>query len=145
MSNEQLAMSNEQWGRGTIGGWKMKVEQFEDLIAWQKARELAKQIYAATRKQPFCSDFGLSGQIQRASVSIMSNLAEGFERGSRTEFHHYIVIAKASCAEVRSQLYVAFDAGYITSKEFDVLGTLACEVSRIIGGLKAAVKSRNAQ
>jgi len=121
----------------------MKVEKFEDLVAWQKARELTRQIYALTRKKPFCNDFGLSGQIQRASVSIMSNLAEGFERGSRSEFHQFIVIAKASCAEVRSQLYVALDVGHITSKEFDALADLASEVGRILGGLKAAIKKSN--
>jgi len=73
----------------------------------------------------------------------MSNLAEGFERGSSSEFHQYIVIAKASCAEVRSQLYVAHDVGYITKNQFDDATKLAEEVSRIIGGLKTAVRKRN--
>jgi four helix bundle protein len=116
-----------------------KIERFEDLIAWQKARELTKQIYAVTGKKPFSADFGLRAQIQRAAVSIMSNLAEGFERGSSSEFHQFIVIAKASCAEVRSQLYTALDIGYITKEEFDVVNNLAVEVSRIIGGLKVSV------
>jgi four helix bundle protein len=84
----------------------MKVNRFEDLIAWQRSRELTKQIYLLTRKDSFSRDFGLREQIQRASVSIMSNLAEGFERGSINEFHQFLFIAKASCAEVRSQLYV---------------------------------------
>jgi four helix bundle protein len=78
-----------------------RVERFEDLIAWQKAKDFTKQIYLLTRNEPFSRDFGLRDQIQRASVSIMSNLAEGFERGSRSEFHQFIVIAKGSCAEVR--------------------------------------------
>ena len=70
----------------------------------------------------------------------MSNLAEGFERGSSSEFHQFIVIAKTSCAEVRSQLYVAIDAGYIAKEKFDSISKLAVEVSRIIGGLKSAIK-----
>jgi four helix bundle protein len=119
-----------------------KIEKFEDLIAWQKARELTKQIYSVTAKKPFSSDFGLREQIQRATVSIMSNLAEGFERGGSSEFHQFIVIAKASCAEVRSQLYTALDIGYITKEEFDVVNNLAVEVSRIIGGLKILVNKQ---
>jgi four helix bundle protein len=119
-----------------------KIERFEDLIAWQKARELTKQIYNVTTKKPFSSDFGLREQIQRATVSIMSNLAEGFERGSSSEFHQYIVIAKASCAEVRSQLYTALDIGYITKEEFNGVNNLAAEVSRIIGGLKVSVNKQ---
>jgi len=121
----------------------MKVEKFEDLVAWQKARELTKQIYEITKQGSFSKDYGLCDQIRRATVSVMSNLAEGFERGSSSEFHQFIVIAKASCAEVRSQLYVAHDAGYISQPQFDNASNLAEEVSRIIGGLKAAVKKRN--
>jgi four helix bundle protein len=89
------------------------VTRFEDLIAWQKARGLTSAIYQATRKDSFAKDFGLSGQIQRAAVSIMSNIAEGFERENPGEFHQFLVIARASCAEVRSQLYVALDIGYL--------------------------------
>lgn len=117
-----------------------QVDRFEDLIAWQKARQLTREIYGVTRQGAFAKDFGLSGQIQRASVSIMSNIAEGFERGSRGEFHQFLVIAKASCAEVRSQLYVALDAGYLTPDEFEQLSGLALEVSRIVGGLRASVE-----
>lgn len=118
----------------------MLVKRFEDLIAWQKARELTKEIYKVTRKQGFSRDFGLSNQIQRASVSIMSNLSEGFERGSRGEFHQFVVIAKGSCAEVRSQLYVALDAGYISEEEFQRLNGLALEVSKLLGGLRASIQ-----
>jgi len=123
----------------------MRVERFEDLIAWQKARDLTKQIYLLTRNSAFSRDFGLRGQIERASVSVMSNLAEGFERGGRTEFHQFIVIAKASCAEVRSQLYVALDVGYITQEQFESVMNLADEVSRIIGGLRTAIKKQRDQ
>lgn len=120
----------------------MGVERFEDLVASQKARELTMEVYRMTRTAPFCHDFGLRDQVQRAAVSIMSNLAEGFERGCSAEFHQCVVVAKASCAELRSQLYVALDAGYLSEKEFRRAGGLAEEVSRIIGGLKVAVKKR---
>ena len=117
-----------------------KIKHFEELIAWQKARELTKQIYSTTNRGPFAKDFGLRDQIRKASVSIMSNLAEGFERGGRAEFHQFVVIAKGSCAEVRSQLYVAFDAEYVTEEEFEVLMSLGIELSRIIGGLRASLR-----
>ena len=120
------------------------VEQFEDLIAWQKARELTRLIYETTQKEKFSRDYGLSGQIQRSAVSVMSNIAEGFDRGARGEFHQFLVIAKGSCAELRSQLYVSLDAGYLTQEEFDNLNLLAAEVARIVGGLRSAVaKQRN--
>ena len=117
-----------------------KVEQFEDLIAWQKARELCRQIYQATQEGTFSRDFGLRGQIQRAAASVMSNIAEGFERHGLKEFHQFLSVAKSSCAEVRSQLYVALDAGYLTQEQFDELNSMASEVGRIIGGLRASVE-----
>jgi four helix bundle protein len=116
-----------------------RIERFEDLVAWQKARVLTRLIYEVTRKETFSRDFGLSGQIQRAAVSMMSNVAEGFERGGRGEFHQFLSTAKASCAELRSQLYVAFDIGYLDEKEFDDLMARAVEVAKIIGGLRASV------
>ena len=117
-----------------------KIERFEDLIAWQKARELTRAIYEVTRHGAFAKDYGLSGQIQRAAVSIMSNLAEGFERGGRGEFHQFLSTAKASCAEVRSQLYVALDVGYLDKSVFDRLKQQAEEVARIVGGLRVSVQ-----
>ena len=116
-----------------------KIQVFEDLIAWQKARILTREIYDATKRDAFSKDFALVNQIRRASVSIMSNIAEGFERGGRNEFHQFLVIAKASCAEVRSQLYIAYDVGYLPQQDFNRLMNLAREVSRIIGGLRASV------
>lgn len=116
-----------------------KIEKFEDLIGWQKARKLTKQIYRVTKSGEFYKDFGLRDQIRRASVSSMSNLAEGFERGGRSEFHQFLVISKGSCAELRSQLYVALDADYLNEETFNDLIALAIETSRIIGGLRAAV------
>ena len=116
-----------------------KVHRFEDLIAWQKARVLTREIYQVTRQGDFAKDFGLRDQIQRAAVSIMSNIAEGFERGGRAEFHQFLSVAKASCAEVRSQLYVAIDVGYLDQPVFDRLLAQAEEVGRIVGGLRASV------
>ena len=118
---------------------KEKIEKFEDLIAWQKARELTKAIYQVTRIGAFAKDYGLRDQIRKASVSVMSNIAEGFDRGGRAEFHQFLVIAKGSCAEVRSQLYAALDTNYIVKNTFNELSLLAIETSRIIGGLRAAV------
>ena len=119
-----------------------KVGQFEDLIAWQKARALTRRIYEITRESAFAKDYGLSGQIQRAAVSVMSNIAEGFERWKRTEFHQFLSIAKSSCAEVRSQLYVALDVGYLNQTRFDQLLAQAEEVARIIGGLRSSVEKQ---
>jgi four helix bundle protein len=116
-----------------------RIDRFEELIAWQKARTLSREIYEITRRGAFARDFGLSGQIQRAAVSIMSNIAEGFERGGRGEFHQFLSTAKASCAELRSQLYVALDVGYLDQQKFHVLLKHAEEVARIIGGLRASV------
>src|SRR3954471_10650169 len=117
-----------------------KVEKFEDLIAWQKARLLTAEIYKITGRDKFARDYGLKDQIRRAAVSIMSNLAEGFERGRASEFHQFLSVAKASCAELRSQLYVAFDAGYLNQERFKKLMGQATEVGQIVGGLRAAVE-----
>lgn len=118
------------------------VDSFEDLIAWQKARELVKAVYQVTGCGEFAKDYGLRDQIRRASVSIMSNIAEGFERAGRGEFHQFLVIAKGSAAEVRSQLYIALDANYISGENFSQLKDSAEEVSRIIGGLRSAVRKQ---
>ena len=118
------------------------VRRFEDLVAWQKARQLTAAVYQISREGLFARDFALSGQIQRASVSIMANIAEGFERNRPAEFHQFLSTAKASCAEVRSHLYVALDAGYLTESQCQQLVELAEEVSRVIGGLRASVEHR---
>lgn len=117
----------------------MKVRRFGDLIAWQKARAFCKEVYLAKRQGAFARDFGLAGQIQRSAVSIMSNIAEGFERGGRAEFHQFLSVSKSSCAETRSQLYVAFDVGYLSESAFQRLLATGEEVARIIGGLRSAV------
>lgn len=115
------------------------VKRFEDLIAWQLARELTKAIYGITCQSRFARDFGLRDQIRRAAVSVMSNIAEGFERAGAKEFHQFLVVAKASCAEVRSQLYVALDNGYLDESHFQELHALTDRTSRIIGALRASV------
>ena len=99
----------------------MKVKNFEDLEIWKDARMLIRIIYRITREPKFSKDFALRDQIQRAGVSIMSNIAEGFERGGNQELIHFLYIAKASCGEVRSQLYVAVDQSYLTQKDRDEL------------------------
>jgi four helix bundle protein len=117
-----------------------RIERFEDLIAWQKARELTRAVYQVTRQGPFVKDFGLAGKLQRAAVSIMSNIAEGFDRGGRAEFHQFLSTAKASCAETRSLLYVALEADYLDQPTFDRFLAQAEEVARIVSGLRAAVE-----
>ncbi len=112
-----------------------KIERFEDIESWKKARALASHIYRSTNSGAFGRDFGLRDQIRRAGVSSMSNIAEGFERGGGDkEFARFLSIAKGSAGEVRSQLYVALDAGYITRAEIDELSQLAIEVSRLLSG-----------
>src|SRR4026208_587636 len=95
-----------------------RVERFEDLIAWQKARKLTSRIYRTTNEGNFARDCSLKDQM-RAAVSTMSNIAEGFERGGAAEFHRFLVMAKGPCAELRNQLYIALDAAYISSDTFD--------------------------
>ena len=118
------------------------VQRFQDLTAWQKARLLTREVYLATREPDFSRDFGLRDQIRRASVSIMANVAEGFERKGAGEFAHFLMIAKASCAEVGSHLYVALDVRYITDVQFESLYSQVDETGRVIAGLHRAVVAR---
>lgn len=111
------------------------VRRFEELEAWQKARELTYAVDGCSKLGPWTKDFGLRDQIRRAAVSVMSNIAEGFERGGDREFVQFLAIAKGSCGEVRAQLYVALDQGYLTEARFTSLLELAIEVSRLIAGL----------
>lgn len=96
----------------------------------------------ATKQPVFAKDLRLAIQIRAASVSIMSNIAEGFERGGRREFHQFLSMAKASCAEVRSELYVALDANFIDQKDFNSIMSKAQEVGRIVGGLRVSVRTQ---
>jgi four helix bundle protein len=104
------------------------------MLSWQKARELTRHVYALSKQGDFARDFELRGQMRSASVSIMSNIAEGFERGGDKEFIQFLSTAKGSCGEVRSQLYVALDQSYITQAEFNNLHTGAVEVGRLVSG-----------
>jgi len=103
---------------------------------------LTREIHRITREAEVAKDYGLCGQIQRAAVSIMSSIAEGYERGSAADYHHFLVIAKSSCAELRSQLYVALDVGYIAQADFNVLMSQANAVARVVGGLRASIAKR---
>jgi four helix bundle protein len=96
---------------------KKRIETFEDLIIWQKAVELAKEVYLITEREKLRTDFGLRSQMRNAAVSISSNIAEGFERRTRKEYLNFLNIAKASAGELRSQLYVAREVGYLNADE----------------------------
>ncbi|MAG12876.1 four helix bundle protein [bacterium] len=113
------------------------VKRFEDLVCWQRSRELTREVYSAFKANP---DRGLKDQIQRASVSVMSNIAEGFESGTKQEFLNYLYIAKASAGEVRSQLYVASDVGYLNIETFKSLKSLAEECSKLISSFIKSLK-----
>lgn len=117
-----------------------KIERFEDILAWQKAREMTKQVYARAKTGPFAKDFGLRDQIQRASVSTMANIAEGYERGGDREFVQFLSHSKGSCAEVKSHLYVALDQQYITQIRFNDLYGRADEISKLIGGFMSYLR-----
>jgi len=110
------------------------IEKFEDMEVWQTARMLVKATYQATTHGAFARDFGLRDQIQRVAVSIMSNIAEGFERGSNKDFCHFLLIAKASAGEVRSLLYVALDLGYIDALTHERLDEQVGSLSRQTAG-----------
>ena len=113
----------------------MAVKNFEDLNVWKQARQLTQEVYRLTKTETFFKDFGLRDQIRRAAISVMSNIAEGFERGGNQEFVQFLYVAKASCGEVRSQLYVALDQGYATSNDSEKLLLLFRRLSGMISNL----------
>jgi four helix bundle protein len=119
------------------------IKKFEDLESWKVAREITKEIYRISKNDLFIRDYGLRDQICRASVSIMSNIAEGFERDGNKEFINFLSIAKGSSGEVRSQLYVALDQNYISENEFKVLYGKTTQNSRLIAGLMSYLKQSN--
>lgn len=110
------------------------IEKFEDVLAWQKGRELTRLVYRASRKGEFSKDFALRDQIRSALISITSNIAEGFERGGTKEFIQFLGHAKGSVGEVRSQLYVALDESYIAQPEWQELHNRCLEISRLLDG-----------
>ncbi len=113
----------------------MKITRFEDLEVWKSAREIVDKIYYITNEGKFKMDFGLRDQIRRASVSIMSNIAEGFGRFSNKEFIQFLNIAKASATEVKSQLYISLDQRYISVDEFNSIYEKLEECSKMCSGL----------
>lgn len=112
-----------------------KISCFEDIEAWKVARVLANQVYDLSDKGPFARDFGLRDQMRRAGVSILSNVAEGFERDGNNEFLQFLSQAKGSAGELRGQSYIAFDRKYISQPEFDSLQQQASQISRMLSGL----------
>jgi four helix bundle protein len=117
------------------------ITRFEDIEAWKTARELTRSVYAFTEQGKFAKDFGLKNQIQRASVSVMSNIAEGFESRTQPQFLEYLGRAKASAGEVRCQLYVAIDLQYISQEEFAQVFDLADKSSRQIARFMSYLES----
>jgi four helix bundle protein len=115
------------------------VERFEDLICWQEGRKLVNLIYQQTSQKQFIA-FSLKDQLQRATVSIISNIAEGFERGAKEEFIYFLYIAKGSCGEVRTQLYIALDQKFINKFEFESASNLAKRVSAMLYRLIQSLK-----
>jgi len=110
-------------------------KKFEEIECWKRARELTRHIYRISNKAAFARDFGLKDQIRRASVSVMSNIAEGYDRSGTGEFVQFLATAKGSAAEVRCQLYVAADQGYIDEADVVELNALAAEIGSMVGGL----------
>ena len=114
-----------------------KIVRFEDIIAWQKARELTNLVY---RELCYNKDYSFRDQIKRAVISVMNNIAEGFERKSNNEFRQFLYIAKGSCGEVRSMLYIADDERYITKEKFDELYDKATIISKMLAKLIVSMK-----
>lgn len=114
----------------------MTIQKFEDIKAWQKAREMTACVYLVFKNN---KDFRFRDQIQSAAVSIMNNIAEGFERRSRKDFSHFLYIAKASCSEVKSMLYISIDLKYIPKEEFDKISALSIEISKMLSGFIKAL------
>jgi four helix bundle protein len=115
----------------------MKVEKFEDIIAWKKAKELTLVVYDTLK---MCRDLSFKNQIERASVSIMNNIAEGFERRTNKELKNFLFIAKGSAGEVRSMLYLGVELRYITEKDFKKMYNMSIEISKLLSGF---IKSLN--
>jgi len=119
-----------------------EIKRFEDLEAWKVGRELTKNIYSLTRNELFSHDYGLLDQIRRAATSVMTNVAEGFGRGSNRDFVKFLFIARGSPGEVRSLLYVAHDQQYISEGEFNTAYDLCIQASRIIWGLIKSLRNK---
>jgi four helix bundle protein len=119
----------------------MTVKNFEDLNVWKDAKSMVVAIYKATSEKPMKLDFGFRDQLQRAAVSIMNNIAEGFERDNNTDFARLLGYSKGSAGEVRSMLYIALDLEYISKQKFDELYELSLVIIKQIASLKKYLKS----
>lgn len=119
----------------------MKIKKFEEIEAWKRARELTKSIYKISSLAEFSKDWALRDQIRRASISIMSNIAEGFDSGFKNEFARFLGISRRSASEVQCQLYIALDQSYITQNEFDKMYNETEEIRRMITGFIKYLKS----
>lgn len=115
----------------------MKIAQFEDILAWQKAFDFTAQMYADMQ---VCKDSGFRDQIQRAAVSIMNNIAEGYERQSNRDFAHFLYIAKGSCGETRSMILLGQKLGYLSSQKSEMYYNITIEISRMLSGLIKSLK-----
>ena len=120
----------------------MRVSRFEDLVVWKGARDLAAHVYRITAAGEFARDFGMRNQIRRAALSVMSNIAEGFDRYSRAEFRHFLSIARGSASEVRCQLHLASALGYLPPADHEHLHQRSHEVTRLISALRSSMDKR---
>lgn len=116
--------------------------KFEDIIAWQKALELSDIIYSHSNKEKFSKDFGLRDQMRRASISVVSNITEGFEREGNNQFIFFLLVAKASAGELRAQLYIARNQNYISMNEFEIINQKVIEVSKTISGFISYLRTQ---
>jgi four helix bundle protein len=126
-------------------GTNKRIERFEDMRAWQEARALTRAIYAAARQGQLSKDYGLRDQLQRAAVSVMSNIAEGFERVNKQEKLHFLNMARASCGEVRSLLYVCSDTQLLDQTTISHLQSSCIATGRLISGFMRSLRTRSSE
>jgi four helix bundle protein len=119
----------------------MRIERFEQIEAWKEARKLCDMLYQSCRKPSFGRDFALRDQILRAAISVMANIAEGFDRRSRNDFARFLLIASGSLSEVKSHLYIALDQKYVSEKEFKEIYEQATRVGKMISRFVAYLKT----
>jgi four helix bundle protein len=119
----------------------MRIERFEQIEAWKEARKLCEMLYRSCRRPPFSSDFALRDQILKAVISVMANIAEGFDRRSRNDFVRFLLIASGSLSEIKSHLYIAFDQKYVSEKEFKEIYEQATRVGKMISKFVAYLKT----
>jgi four helix bundle protein len=118
----------------------MRIERFEQIEAWKEARKLCAMLYQSARQSSFAKHYALRDQVQRAALSVMANIAEGFERRSRNEFVRFLLIASGSASEIKSHLYVALDQKYLTQKQFDEIYEQATRVGKMLSKFIAYLK-----